>query len=249
MNAGDRSQIVLVAGGSRGIGRAVSLKFAARARTVFVNYVRNDAEAGKTRTLVESCGAECVLIRANLQFPEDVDRLFKTVLEQAGHLDVFVHCAALGTFKPTLEIKLNQWDLTMNISARSFLLCVQQCVPLMRGGRIVALSSLGSVRAVPNYGAMGAAKSALEALVRYLAVELAPRGIQVNAVSGGFVATDSLQSFPQSETFVNDVISRTPAGRIGHPDDLADVVMFLTDPASRWICGQTIIADGGLSLR
>ena len=250
MTGAGETQVVLVTGGSRGIGRAVALKFAAEhARQVFVNFVRNDSEAEKTRVLIESYGSECVLVRANLQYPEEVDRLFQTILERCDRLDVFIHCAALGTFKPTLQIKANQWDMTMDISARSFLLCVQKCVPLMHEGRIIALSSLGSARAVPNYGAMGAAKSALESLVRYLAVELAPNGIRVNAVSGGLVETDSLRNFPESETLIRQIVERTPAGRIGQPEDLADIVMFLAHPASRWICGQTIIADGGFSLR
>ena len=149
--------------------------------------------------------------------PSQVGSLFQTVRERAGVLDVFVHCAALGSFKPTLEIKPNQWDLTMNIGARAFLLCVQQCPSVMRKGSIIALSSLGSLRVTPNYGAMGATKSALESLVRYLAVELAPRGIRVNAVSGGFVETDSMKSFPQFETFSREIAERTPAGRIAQP--------------------------------
>ena len=245
-----RTQAVLVSGGSRGIGRAVALAFASdRARTVVVNYVRNDVEAEKTRALVESCGAECVLARANLQYPDQVEGLFETVRQRAGTLDVFVHCAALGSFKPTLEIKPNQWDLTMNVGARSFLLCAQQCASLMKKGSIIALSSLGSVRVTPNYGAMGVTKSALESLVRYLAVDLAPRGIRVNAVSGGFVETDSIKNFPQFETLSREIVERTPAGRIAQPADLANVVMFLADPASGWIYGQTLIADGGISLR
>ena len=150
--------------------------------------------------------------------------------------------------KTTIKLRPNQWDLIMNISARSFLLCAQRCIPLMREGSIVALSSLGSVRVIPNYGAMGAAKAALESMVRYLAVELAPRGIRVNAISGGLVETDSIKHFPDSEKLIREVINRTPGGRIGQPDDIADVAMFLISSKARWISGQTLIVDGGLSL-
>ncbi len=245
-----RTETVLVSGGSRGIGRAVALAFASeRARTVIVNYVQNEAEAERTRALVSANGAECVLVRANLQYPDQVQNLFETVRDCAGALDVFVHCAALGSFKPTIEVKPNQWDLTMNVGARGFLLCAQECASLMNQGSIIALSSLGSTRVTPNYGVLGVAKSALESLVRYLAVELAPRGIRVNAVSGGFVETDSMKNYPQFETMSREILERTPAGRIAQPADLANIVTFLANPASAWIYGQTIIADGGLSLR
>lgn len=239
----------LVTGGSRGIGRAVSLRLAASCGTVIVNYLQNDAEAEKTRGLIEQQGSTCVLAKANLFYDDEIDRLFETVKTSAGHLDVFVHCAALTVFKPLLDIKPNQWDLTMNINARSFLFCAQKAAFLMKEGKIVALSSLGSQRVLPHYGAMGTAKAALETLVRYLAVELAPAGIQVNCVSGGFVETDSIKKFPDADRLIEAVSLRTPARRIGTADEIADAVMFLIGPSAKWIYGQTIIADGGLSLQ
>jgi enoyl-[acyl-carrier protein] reductase III len=183
-----------------------------------------------------------------LLYPDEVDKLFETVRANVDHLDCLVHCAALGAFKPLREIKPNQWDLTMNINARGFLLCAQKSAMLMKGGNIVAISSLGSIRAVPNYGAMGPTKAALESIVRYLAVELAPAGIRVNAVTGGFVETDSIRIFPEADRLIQEAINRAPAKRLGMPEDIADVVMFLLSPSSRWIYGQTIVADGGLSL-
>ena len=116
------------------------------------------------------------------------------------------------------------------------------------GGSIITLSSLGSKRVIPNYGAIGISKAALETLVRYLAVELAPKKIRVNAVSGGLVDTDAIRSFPEQEIFKKEILRRTPAGRIGRPEDLARVVAFLASPEANWIYGQTLIADGGLSL-
>jgi enoyl-[acyl-carrier protein] reductase III len=227
----------------------VSLQLASRyAHTVFVNYLQNDAEAERTRLMVEERGARAVLVRANLAEPDDIERIFETVKDQAGQLDILVHCAALNTFKPTLQVKPNQWDLTMNINARSFLLCVQRSVPLMKEGSIVAISSLGSQKAIPNYGVMGPTKSALESLVRYLAVELAPKGIRVNGVTGGIVETESIDKFPEAAKFREEAIMRTPAGRIGTPDDIANVVSFLVSPSAQWIVGQVIVADGGLLL-
>ena len=242
-------KIALITGGSRGIGRAIALRLAAGgAGTIIVNYLNNDAEAEKTCGLIAEQGCEAIRIKANLAFPDQVDRLFEETGQRVKRLDAFIHSAALTAMKPTSEIKPNQWDLTMNVNARAFLLCAQRCLPLMNEGSIVALSSLGSIRAVPNYGAMGPAKAALEAVVRYLAVEFAPEGIRVNAVSGGPIRSTSMSLFPDAEALMTDVIRRTPAGRLGEPDDIAGVATFLLSPEARWICGQTLIADGGLSL-
>ena len=245
----DKNLTALVTGGSRGIGRAVSLRLAETcAQTVIVSYLQNDAEAEKTSELLKERNTHCILVQANLAYPEEIDRLFELIKAKVEHIDILVHCAALGVFKPLSEIKTNQWDLTMNVNARGFLLCVQKAVPLMREGKIVALSSLGSKQVVPHYGAMGPTKAALESLVRYLAYELAPLGIQVNGVSAGLVQTDSVRKFPESDKYLEEVRLRTPQRRLGSPEDIADVVMFLVSPASRWICGQVIVADGGFSL-
>ncbi len=139
----------------------------------------------------------------------------------------------------------------MNINARALFVLTQAVLKDMekRGsGNIIALSSLGAIQYIPNYGAIGVSKATLESLVRYLAVELRPKGIRVNAVSGGPIDTDAIKHFPDVEKFKADCIAKTPAGRIGKPEDIAKVVGFLVSPAAEWIVGQTIIADGGLSL-
>lgn len=243
------NKTVLITGGSRGIGRAIALRLAAGgAGTIVVNYLNNDAEAERTCGLIAEQDCEAVQIKANLAFPDQVDRLFDEIGQHVERLDAFIHSAALTAMKPTSEIKPNQWDLTMNVNARAFLLCAQHCLPLMDQGAIVALSSLGSIRVVPNYGAMGPAKAALEAVVRYLAVEFAPKGIRVNAVSGGPIRSASMNLFPDAEAMMADVARCTPVGRLGEPEDIAGVATFLLSPEARWICGQTLIADGGLSL-
>ena len=248
-SAGRKGLTALVTGGSRGIGRAVSLRLAAEcAETVIVNYLENDIEAERTQKLIEERNSACILAKANLFHPAEVDRLFMAVKQAVERLDVFVHCAAVTAFKPLRDIRPNQWDLTMNVNARSFLLCVQKCIPLMKDGKIVAVSSLGSSRAIPNYGALGPTKAALEATVRYLAVELAPSGIQVNAVSGGFVQTDSIRKVPGADSLAETIAARTPSRRLGTPEDIAGVVLFLLSTSASWICGQTIVVDGGLSL-
>lgn len=249
MSLGDKGSAALVSGGSRGIGRAVSLALAgAGVETVLVNYLQDDVAATAVQRELEQRGARAVLLKANLASPDEIDRLFVRVRAATARLDFFVHCAALTAFKRLADTRPNQWDLTMNINARGFLLCAQQAAPLMPAGAMVAITSLGSIRVVPDYGAMGPTKAALEAVVRYLAVELAPRGIRVNAVAGGLVETESLARFSEPEQRRRAAIMRTPLGRIGTPEEIADVTTFLLSPAARWICGQTIVADGGFSL-
>ncbi len=246
----NKNLTALVTGGSQGIGRAISLRLAEICvQTVIVNYLQNDSEAEKIYKLLQEQNTRCILAKANLAYPEEIDKLFEMIKANVDHLDVLVHCAALGAFKPLMEVKPNQWDLTINVNARGFLLCVQHAVPLMKEGKIVAISSLGSSRVVPHYGAMGPTKAALESLIRYLAFELTPLGIQVNGVTAGFVQTDSINKLPDIDKIKEEAILRTPQKRLGHPEDIADVVMFLLSQAASWICGQVIVADGGLSLR
>lgn len=239
----------LVTGGSRGIGRAVALAMSKTdVGTIVLNYLENDDEAEKTRAKLEENDKQCILVRANIAHPAGVDELFDAIEGQIAGLDYFVHCAAITSFKPISTIKPNQWDITMNTNARSFLQCVQKAAILMTEGRVVAVSSLGGQRTVPNYGAMGPTKAALEAVVRYLAFELGPRGIRVNAVAGGLVDTQSLDLFPHKDELIRNAVERTPLKRLATPDDIADIVLFLLSPAARWVQGQTITADGGMSL-
>lgn len=240
----------VVTGGTRGIGRAISLRLARwSGATIVVNYLQNEKAAAEACRLIEAQGARCVTVRANLCLLDEIDRLADAVKSETDHVDAFIHCAALTAFKPLIDVKPNQWDLTMNLNTRGFLRCVQMLLPIMRNpASIVALSSLGSTRVTPNYGAMGPTKAALEAVVRYLAAELAPRGIRVNAVSAGLIDTDSIRRFPDPEGMIASAVARTPIGKIGSPDDVADVVQFLIGAEARLICGQTIVADGGISL-
>jgi enoyl-[acyl-carrier protein] reductase III len=242
--------ITLITGGSRGIGRAVSLRLArSGGHIIFVNYVQNETAAAETRRLVEAHGSRCFLCPANLGNPDEIDRLFDLIRRQTEHLDGFVHCASVNAFKPLSAVKPNQWDLTMNVDARGFLLCAQQVASLMtEGGRMVAVSSLGATQVMPNYGAQGPTKAALEAVVRSLAVELAPKGIRINCVAGGLVDTDSIRKFPNADHLIRSVVEHTPCARIGVPEDIAGAVAYLMSADSAWVCGQTLIVDGGISL-
>ena len=248
-NATTAPHVSLVTGASRGIGRAIAARLARDyAGTVIIHYLQNDTEATKTESLVTESGGHGVRVKANLVHPDGVDALFDEVRQHVDHVDVFVHCAAVTAFKPLFDVRPNQWDLTMNVNARSFLLCAQHLAPMMQRGSMIAISSSGAQRAVPNYGALGVTKAALEATVRGLAAELARRGIRVNGVTGGLVLTETFSAFPNSKELLAAAVQRTPMGRAGTPEEFAAVVSFLAGPDAAWICGQIINTDGGFAL-
>lgn len=250
-------KIALVTGSGRGIGRAIALKLAQDGADVVVNFFRNRPSAEATADDIRALGRRALVVKANVGDLDDLGRLYAATEAEFGGLDVLIHNAASGYNRPALEQRPRGWEWTMNINARSLLFGAQHAARLMAGrggGAIVALSSLGSVRVVPDYIVVGASKAAIEALVRYLSVELAPQGITVNAVSPGIVATDALERFAayraaSGEVNVLEMMARrTPAGRLATPDDVAGLVAFLCSPQARLICGQTIVIDGGESL-
>jgi enoyl-[acyl-carrier protein] reductase III len=237
---------VLVTGGSRGIGKTIALRFAELgAGRVAVGYLRNDKAAEETAQEVRALGAEPALLRGNLGDPKKTAAL----VEQAAPFDVIVSNAATGVIRPALELEEKHWDWTMNANARTLLTLARLAAPTMaEGSSIVAISSLGAGRVLDDYAVVGVSKAALESLVRYLAVELAPRGIRVNAVSAGLVETGALEHFEKREEMLAHYRARTPAGRLVEPDDIADVICFLASPAARMITGQTLVVDGGYSV-
>jgi len=235
---------VFVTGGSRGIGRAIALRFARDgARRIAIGYLRNDRAAEATADELRALGAEVTLVRGNVTSA----RVLAEV-EGLGPLDVLVHNAATGVIRPALETEDRHWDWTLNANARALLQLARVTAPQMRpGSSIVAISSLGAQRVLENYTLVGTSKAALESLVRYLAVELAPRGIRVNAVSGGIVETGALEHFPNREEMLA-AGARNPVGRLVGPDDIAGAVAFLCSPDAEMVRGQTLVVDGGFSL-
>jgi enoyl-[acyl-carrier protein] reductase III len=236
---------VLVTGGSRGIGKEIARRFAELgAKRIAIGYLRKDDAAEQATDELGALGAEPVLVRGNIASTRVAQEI-----AALGALDAVVHAAATGVLRPALETTDKHFDWTMAANARAFLSLARAAAPQMQpGSSLVAVSSLGSVRVLENYALVGTSKAALEALVRYLAVELAPQGIRVNAVSGGVVETDALDHFPNREQMLSWSKARTPAGRLVEPGDIADAVAFLCSPQAEMIRGQTIVVDGGFSL-
>jgi enoyl-[acyl-carrier protein] reductase III len=245
-------QVVLITGAGRGIGRGIALRLAReKPAHIVVGYAVDHVAACGTAAEIEASGVPATVASVDVGDERRLRELFDRVGTDLGRLDVFVSNAARTTFRPARELSLRSWQKVMDINARAFLLGSQLAADLMvpaGGGRIVGVSSLGSRYALPDYAALGVAKAALEALARYLAVELAPVGINVNVVCGGFVDTPSMRLAADYPAMAEHVAARTPAGRVGRPEDLAGIVAFLCSPESDWIRGQTLVADGGFSL-
>ena len=244
-----KGKIALITGGSRGIGQAITLKLASEGADVIINCLRKRKAAEETAEKAREMGVKAHAIRANLAEPEKIDEMFAEIKENFGKLDILVNNAASGIARTAMELEYDAWDWTMNVNARAALLCSQQAAKLMTdGGVIVNISSLGSKLVTPVYTAVGVSKAALEALTRYLAVELAGKNIRVNAISAAAVETETMKLYTSDPNMPRSIVTTTLAGRMVQPEDIADTVAFLCSDQAEMIRGQVIIVDGGVSL-
>jgi len=242
-------KVALVTGGTKGIGREVALKLADQGCNVVVNYFRSRDAATRTVAELKERNVRALAVRGNIANSDFHGKLFNKIRSEFGELNMFVSNAALGAFAGVFDVTEKMWDLAMRTNAQAFLFCAQQAIRIMpAGGKIVAMTSLGSHRVIPGYSAIGVSKAAIEALTKYMAMASACQKVNVNAVCGGFIDTDALKSFPNYEELLEEVLRRSPLDRVGTAEEVADVVVFLCSEGANWITGQTIVVDGGYSL-
>ncbi|MEU5696180.1 SDR family oxidoreductase [Actinosynnema sp. NPDC020468] len=245
-------KLALVTGGARNVGRAITRALARRGAHVLVNYFHSHEEAKRTKAELEAEGATVDLIRASVARPEQVERMFAEVRERFGYLDILVNNAANGALVPVAEVTDDLLDRAVDTNYKGGLRCARAAAPLMAargGGSIVTVSALGGSQMVmANYLACAPAKAAAEAVTRYLAVEFAPLNIRVNTASAAMLVSEVADAFPDADRMQDAIRAATPLGRLGTPEEFADVVAFLASEDSRWITGQVILADGGLTL-
>lgn len=242
-------KVALVTGGSQGIGLAIAQELARQGADIAFNYLRDHSKAKIAESSILEHGGRCLRVRAQLLDSEQIDSLMGAVEDEYGRLDILVNNAASGVQRPALELEERHWDWTLGINSRAPWLCAKKATRLMQSGsHIVNITSLGSERVLPNYAFVGISKAALQALTRYLAVELGPLGISVNAVSAGYIDTRALRTFENWNEILEHAEKMTPAGRLLTAEDVADLVAFLCTERATMIRGQVIVVDGGLSL-
>ncbi|MHB1610872.1 MAG: SDR family oxidoreductase [Sulfobacillus sp.] len=248
-----QEKIALVTGSSRGIGRATAELFASQGATLVVHYHKSEHQAKDVVSRIRQSGGKAISIGANLEEPDAIDALFDRIQSELGGLDILMANAAATAFKSIMDLKPHHVNRTFNLVFSGLIHAVQRAAPLMeaRGsGRIITVSGHGTPFTLPGYAAIGSAKGAVETLTRYLAYELGPKGITCNSIAPGVIATDSARYYmgERYDRFDREVRLQTPLGRIGQPEDVARVALFLASPLSDFVTGQVLRVDGGLTL-
>ena len=236
----------LVIGGTRGIGGAIAWRLAQQGARVVANYVRDQAAAEKQQSEAASAGLALEVFRADVTQPKGVDALMEAVAQKLRPLSILVYAAATGVHRSVEGLTLRHFDWTFALNVRAFFEIVRRLLPgFDAGASVVAVSSEGAARAVPQYTLVGASKGALESMVRHLAVELAPRGIRVNALAPGSILTDAWKVLPDAEHRLAEAARRTPRGRLNTLEEVAWTAQFLCSDAASGIAGHTLVVDGG----
>lgn len=244
-----RNKTIVITGGTRGIGQAITMRFARAGATVIANYLRNEQAANELKAISIQEGLDIKLCRADLTSDKGLEQLALSLQEWAPQLGGIVHCAATGIHRPLEELTERHFDWTLNLNVRAFFKLIKLLITrLSNGSSIVAVSSWGAIRALPYYTLVGSSKGALEALARHFAAELAPRGIRVNILTAGGVLTDAWKAMPNAEARIAEIVRRTPAGRLVTAEEVAYGAQFLCSDAARAIIGHTLVIDGGLGV-
>lgn len=244
----------LVTGASRGIGRAIAIELAKRGASVAVNFLSSESQAIQTAEQADALGADVMVVKADVSCKEDVTAMVEQVTRHFGGLDIVVSNAAAGGFRDLMDLSPVNFEAALRVNASAALWLAQAAAETLSAsphqGKLIAVSSHGSQWAVPHYGAIGASKAALEAIVRHLALELGDRGINFNCVLSGIIATDAIATMPGAADLVDAASARMMMGdRRLCEQDVAAVVAFLASSDSDLIQGQTIVVDGGVSIR
>ena len=244
-----KDKLSLVTGGSKGIGRAISLGLAKESSDILFTYFRDKKSALKTKEDIVSLGVNCDIIKINLSDISSVEDMVDLIKNKYKKIDFLINNAATGINKPSKNLTEKHWDFVINTNSKAPWIIIKKLSEIMTNGRsIINISSLGSVRVLSNYFSVGISKSALENITRYLSIELSSKGIKVNSISPGIIKTEALDSFPEGSDVRNPEIYQTPAGKPLEAENVSDLVNFLCSEESDMIRGQNIIIDGGQSL-
>ena len=251
--ANDTKKVAVITGGTKGIGRAIGRRLANKGYDLCLSYRRDADGAATMKKEIEGLGRRCVIVQADQVEEGAIDKVFDAAAKEfGGVLDVFVPNAAATAFLPLMTTKPHQIDKTLAVTVKSYILGAQRSVPMMKGrhGKIVAISGMDTIHTIPFHGLLGACKSAMETLTRYLAAELAPERIRVNAVNPGFVDTDSTRIYAKDsfDSVVKAVEQITPVPRIGTAEDVAKVVDFLISDDAEYVNGAVWHVDGGVQV-
>lgn len=242
------NKVALITGGARGIGKATALKLAHSGCDVAIIYYNSSDEAQTLVEEIKGLGRKALAIQANVADHQSVKDMYLLFRAHFNRLDFLISNAASGVLKPALKMSTKHWRWCLETNALALNHLVSAGLELMSaGGRVIALSSLGAQRAIPNYGFIGASKAALEALVRSLSLELAEYGITVNTVSAGVVDTDALKHFPNREQLLDEYQAHSLAARPLTPQDVANTVYLLCLPEAEMINAHTLFVDAGYS--
>lgn len=244
-----QDKIALVTGASRGIGRAIALSLARAGAKVFINYQGNEKAALETQTLLEEIGGAGEIIKADVSSADEVNKMVKNIIDKHQHLDILVNNAGITRDALIMRMKDEEWHKVIDTNLTGVFNCIKAVTrPMMkqRSGKVVNISSVVGINGNAGQINYSAAKAGVIGITKSAAKELASRGIMVNAVAPGYIGTDMTDNL--DEKVIESIVSHIPLGRVGNPEDVARLVLFLAGPNADYITGQVISVDGGMNM-